>query len=562
MHFSLPSELQKQLIAYDPNLKHLAKEKPVTTKNKPKFPFGKIVGLIPEDIVSTEEFDAAVEGINSRSAEYRYSVFRKDSTTKAILVYFENVWYAWWLPQVKDADYIFGYSYAYRNTPSSIEKCPRSIVQNTNYITEIQCGKAKFIKHQRYITLDYLKNISDSTRNCLLRPANFFRFHQKSTHMYEHGCKVFQDQLSSTIPYWEDSSHPFERLLTTSVIDLAKSKGHFVKNFKELTSQELINVIKLSEADITTPQTHRLLSNGWELVNYKKILHIIDTPYFRSWIQTKFNESINQFKTAIVKQSILNPLNQVSRLLERISFINELWPECPIDYYRTHIDVITEIQSIYVSVSYCNDAKNWLGLNMPVASFFNIITKLREQNRQWSKREETFVFSISEFMDSMRMLQDLLHNNIEVTPPKRWRLTEFHDYLMAETWKIKNENIQLPQDLFPSPISTTISDTKLTFFQPIDTHQLSQWGQAVRNCVGSANNYANGIKKKQHFIVLGTVNNNPQFTVQLTLKNGVLNVEQIKSICNKALTDEEETMYSMGFTDALHKRNAELQSAT
>ena len=64
--------------------------------------------------------------------------------------------------------------------------------------------------------------------------------------------------------------------------------------------------------------------------------------------------------------------------------------------------------------------------------------------------------------------------------PKRWRFQEWHDHLMAETWKIQNPNHDLPQKLFPQPISTDGH----TFFQPIDTHQLAHWGRAVHNCVG------------------------------------------------------------------------------
>ena len=553
MQFSLPHALQQELLSYDPDRKHLAvKKKTDGNKTKPKFPLGKIAGLIPEDIVSIQEFDEAVEYINSQPAPSRYKVFRTNNIVTGILVYFENVWYAWWLPQVKDTDYIFGYAYAYKNTPSSIAKCPRTITENTNYITEIQCGKSKFIRHQRYINIDYLKSISDSTRNTLLKPVYFQRFHEKSSRIYDHALQVFEQQLFSTIPHWTDASHPFERLLATSVVDVAKHKIYFLKHCKELTVVELINQIKLSNKE-------ELISN--DITAYKDILRIIDTPFFRSWIQNKFDKSTEQFKTATEKQDIIKPLKQIEQLFAAVLFINRIWLDCPVDYYRTHINAITEMQYAYTSTTY-EKAIKWFGTNMPVASFFNILTKLHETQRQWSSINERFVFSIYEFTDCIRMLQQLLDNNIEVTPPKRWRLTEFHDYLMSETWKIRNENIKLPQDLFPEPVNTAISGTKLTFFQPIDTHQLSQWGQTVRNCVGSSNNYANGIKKKLHFIVLGMVDNKPHFTVQLKLRNGVLNVEQIKSICNKALTSEEETMYSMGFTDALHKRNAELQSAT
>jgi hypothetical protein len=48
----------------------------------------------------------------------------------------------------------------------------------------------------------------------------------------------------------------------------------------------------------------------------------------------------------------------------------------------------------------------------------------------------------------------------------------------------------------------------MTFIQPINTHQLSSWGRAARNCVGSST-YSNGILKKNHFIILSLKENQP-----------------------------------------------------
>ena len=53
MQFSLPSNLQQELLAYDPKLKALAKQaenkKPA---KKAKYPLGNIPHLIPEMIVT------------------------------------------------------------------------------------------------------------------------------------------------------------------------------------------------------------------------------------------------------------------------------------------------------------------------------------------------------------------------------------------------------------------------------------------------------------------------------------------------------------------------------
>ena len=118
--------------------------------------------------------------------------------------------------------------------------------------------------------------------------------------------------------------------------------------------------------------------------------------------------------------------------------------------------------------------------------------------------------------DTYQMLtQCIAAGRIDNIKPKRWRLQEWHDHLMAETWKITNPNIDLPQKLFPNPMripfndvinhtqsGTLPGDGYFSFFQPHDTHQLAAWGRAVRNCVGGGHGYAEGIKKMKHLITI------------------------------------------------------------
>jgi hypothetical protein len=157
-----------------------------------------------------------------------------------------------------------------------------------------------------------------------------------------------------------------------------------------------------------------------------------------------------------------------------------------------------------------------------------------------------------------RILED--KPDSEFAPPKRWRIEEFHDYVQAENWKIKNPNQSLPQDLFPAPVKIELGSSKWTFFQPIDTHQLGEWGQAVRNCVGNASGYAEGVRKKQHFIVLCLIDGKPQFTVQLEVNNGSMFVKQIVGLSNSRLSSEQQELYTTAFGQALQARESELVS--
>jgi hypothetical protein len=157
-----------------------------------------------------------------------------------------------------------------------------------------------------------------------------------------------------------------------------------------------------------------------------------------------------------------------------------------------------------------------------------------------------------------RILEKEEHKDF--APPKRWRIEEFHDYVQAEAWKIRNPNHALPQDLFPTPVKIQLGSSNWSFFQPIDTHQLGEWGQAVRNCVGNAAHYAEGVRKKQHFIVLCLIDGKPNFTVQLEVNNGLMSVKQIVGMLNSKLTPEQQELYTTAFGMALQARESELVS--
>ena len=115
--------------------------------------------------------------------------------------------------------------------------------------------------------------------------------------------------------------------------------------------------------------------------------------------------------------------------------------------------------------------------------------------------------------------------------------------------------------MFPTPVKIELGSNNWSFFQPIDTHQLGEWGQAVRNCVGNAAHYAEGVRKKQHFIVLCLTDGKPNFTVQLEVSNGLMSVKQIVGLSNTKLTPEQQELYTTAFGMALQARESELVSA-
>ena len=569
MQFQLPTNLQSELIAYDPQLKALARSQKQSTTKKSKYPLGNPVDLIPNDIITAARLQDAIDAINKDPAPGRYREFTKVTSTgtitHAILYHYEQVWYAAWLPpKGKESDYIYGYTYAYKDTATARKVLPRALIMATDDCVSKPSGKSTFITYTQQVTKQDIINGKD-TRNWNV--PSMHRYAQKSQRMYE-PIDRFEKQIEMSIPQWKDSRDIFERFKTTCIAEVLTRDFNIeywksINKFKWLPSVDIIFSF-INNQDVHS--SYNLFSE--DLYGYKSILHILDTPYFRKWIQNKCNESIELFNNpdTDTRISITQPWGMIFHLCKQIKTVHNIWGDkCPLDYYQTNLNALL---SVSYNFSYSKDyACPWLIKHMPVASFFALVNKFYETkkdnmtNYYFTNRIGLYQYPFRELEDTLSMVETILKDKGELAPPKRWRITEFHDYVQAEAWKISNTNEKLPQDLFPTPIKVQHNDEQWTFIQPMDTHQLAAWGQAVRNCVGNATNYAEGVRKKQHFIVLCMIDNKPQFTVQLKVSMGMMTVDQIAGISNARLTEEQRESYTKVFGQALQQREKVLASA-
>ena len=576
MEFRLPTNLQTKLIAYDPQLKALARTQKESTTKKSKYPLGNPVDLIPNDIITADRLQDAIDAINKEQAPGRYREFTKVTTegtiTHAILYHYESVWYAAWLPpKGKEADYIYGYTYAYKDTDTTRKVLPyvlNSAKVNDNCVS-LPSGRCTFVTYTQQVTKQDVIDGRD-TRNWNI--PGVAAYAKKSRRLHE-PINRFEAQVQMSIPQWEDSRTIFERIKTACIADLltrSHNTDYWINRNKSEWLPSIDTVFDFIKQDDTN-SAYNIIDNNCS--GYTDILHILDTPFFRKWIQNKCNESIELFNDPDndAKINIQQPWNTIFHLCKQIYTIHNIWGDkCPLDYYQTNLDALlgVTVDSGYrTKVSY-----PWLVQHMPVASFFTWINKFHETKTTeqrlhngmgYYKSNHTglYVYPFRELEDTLSMVTTVLEDKGELAPPKRWRITEFHDYVQTETWKVFNVNEGLPQDLFPAPIKVQHNDQQWTFIQPIDTHQLAAWGQAVRNCVGNATNYAEGVRKKQHFIVLCMIDNRPQFTVQLKVSNGMMSVDQIAGLSNARLTEEQRESYTKVFGQALQQREEVLASA-
>ena len=573
MQFQLPENLQVELLAYDPTLKQLARTTNAKTKSaKPKFPLGQPYGFVPEDAIKASLMQDAIDLINAEPVERRHHEFKRitgfgpdaKSSTVGILYHYESVWYAAWLPpKGKEQDYVYGFAFAYKDNKTSRDMIPYELnrIQDTQLIPH---GRSNFITYSRVVTR---QNIVDGyDRHMFSIPQLAWK---KGGQMRE-VVKRFRDSLAETIPTWNDSRNGiFGRIKHSNYVKLLEIERYIQECDWNTWKPSVDNVFAIIDGLKGGPHDY-----NWGY--YKPIRHIIDKPFFRKWIQAKCDEVILRLSDTENQSEMIvkHPWNQITTLFEAIGYVNRVWPDCPVDYYQTHINNLLALYNPRWQFE-GNRVSNWLNEHMPVASYFHIVDKHVTQGPELTRtyRMTSTIsnstgltqYYFTEWKDTLQMLHKVLCDretkNETLTPPKRWRLTEFHDYIQGEAWKVENTNHKLPQDLFPAPIKVTLEDQAWTFIQPMDTHQLAAWGQAVRNCVGDAASYADGVRKKKHFIVLAMLDNKPTFTIQLEVDRGMMSVKQIVGTSNARLTDDQQDSYTKAFAQALKLQESRLQSA-
>jgi len=566
MQFKLPSHLQQELLAYDPKLKALVKEeKPKKTTKKAKYPLGNIPHLIPETVVRSALQQDAIDHINNEPAPGRFHSFTKvvdvatpqaRTVTFAIIYHFEQCWYAAWLPQ-RGENYLYGYAYAFKNTATAAKVVPHHIWNSKEHCTEHHSGRGvQTFTYSATVTKQDIINGNDG-RNW--RAMGIASYYQKAREI-NHAIVAFETELMATIPSWSDSRSIFDRIKCTNVLDALDLPTYFTKHVEDknsfkLTVDSLINLLIKSDGNDIYPYMHLRLAS---------IKDIITTPWIKKQLQWELDRSTEEWNNPgnQLRKSIKYGYNAFQHICNSIYFINQIWPDCPVDHYRTYYEELRHVN--LGNLRHNDEMINWLHEHMPVTSFFNILRKFHvseTDSRVSSLSDHDYpIKSFWELNDTFSMIMRILENGKTLEPPKRWRMPDFHDYVQAEAWKIQNKNESLHQDLFPAPVKVSIDGSEWTFIQPIDTHQLAQWGQAVRNCVGSASQYAENIKKRKHFIVLCMIDGNPTFTIQLDVSMGVMNVKQIACVGKRRLDADQEMQYTSAFQQALQSRESELSS--
>jgi hypothetical protein len=514
--------------------------------------------LIPANIIDPADMQSAVDYINGQTARYKYRVFsapyksNQKTVTKAILYYWESIWVAAWLP-VEGEDYLYGISYAISTTNLKRRKSNRiasNRVEMTIDLTTLplkKYGRSDYHVHTQIVTTDTVCHSSSYHWD----PFGVFTYSEKGQHIKHECINIFTEQLSQAIVIKWEGEGLFARIdKKAGSLDSVFSEALRMfpyKTYAELNSDWVPTVANVSP---------RLLKN------LEIPLEIFMKPFIQKELQSVCTKTIEIFNdpAPIKKYEILKLFRRFVTYLEGIKWIHSLWPNTPIDYYQTYKNALSSIEFNTHRMEYLINensyikAKLWIQKHMPVTSMLLIFNKAVQEEELKTGNLVTNL-NIYSLRDTFQMIVQVLEAGLPLEPPARWRLAEFHDHVQAEAWKIINKKENLPQDLFPAPIKIHHKEQTWTFFQPVDTHQLSQWGQAVRNCVGTGG-YAEDVKKRKQFIVLCILDSKPKFTIQLKLNQGLMSVHQIAGIGNARLNDDEKALYTDTFRQALAIRSA------
>jgi hypothetical protein len=535
-----------------------------SNRAKPPAPLGLPDDLFPVDILTEKEQALLSQRINSKESNER--VILEDCRNAHIaILHHEQVWLAAWQYKDSSADYIYGIKVAHKAAASTRSKvplislCREMPLTRCDDMEEIKYGKTIFLTKQALVTKEMI--LSNSTYNGTFMPwRTFINRYTKRGGQKARAMALFTNKIAESIDRWEDDSDIFSRMrMQDNSYDLIYNGryGSDVKNLGRATPEKLVRK-----------------------VNDERITKVMSTPYFSKNLnkiiaefEAKFN-SPNCTKRNQVLSGVTLWLHKVDVLKKFL----DIWPDASLDYCQQVFELAAYHDEIHFGYG-SGPVITWLNKNMQPASYIKIIQKaVTDMQEVWSNNPNVLerastgshwggpTFRLNELADTVNMLNNIWNQqqkegkqSLELAPPSRWRINEFHDYVSSVSFKYSTPNETLPRDLFPQPIRVEEPGQKYSFFQPCDVHQLGAWGKAVRNCVGSADSYRKGIKNKTHFIILVMLNNEPRYTIQATVRNGGLIVDQIADVCNKRLEEDQRSFCELAFGKALQVRTAQIK---
>ena len=595
MQFQLPDQLSLECIKYDETRKKLATPNKPAKKKSP-YPKGNVItlGMIPEDVCPLRKQQEVIDHINQAPASEAVVRLTKpdgvlgEVKIYGVVYYFKHFWVAAWLPNRKDDGYYYGITVAFKDNATarktfhgsmfrSDKTLGAALIPDISHMRSERIGRTDWCVTTQFITQDLIND--GYTSDYYIDPDGNHRasmYGRGSSEAIRNCVHEFRDQLFSNIPQWHNCNRQYWNLWKRTTPE----SNTIYSCLKEMRIHQFFSDLKFEDWQ-HTPDFY--LNRYQKHDSYRCVpKDLLTSKWFRQKVTRAYTQSAAAFNTAdpmkADMQPVYQPFARICRFLYSVIELTALYPDINLDLLKSRYDELLEVEFDFCRYAH-DKSGQWVREHIKPESMLNMIERYRieeiERVTEQSKSRtinsfytddetNTWKFHLSNINDALSMLNQVLNQNtihshddnyVPLNPmPRRWRHQEWHDHLMAETWKIKNPKVDLPQKLFPQPVKAN----GFTFIQPHDTHQLAQWGKAVRNCVGSSS-YAEGIKKFKHLIVLAMLEGKPRYTIQLKIDNGMMHVSQIADVGNKPLDDQQRSQVESAFGNALQQRESQLK---
>jgi hypothetical protein len=561
MQFTVSANLQQRIAKYDPALRSRLKAEAAAQRSAtrgPAYPLGLPVGLIPPEIVPADAFLRALQTINNSPAIRQHEHWLDDDANFKAAVWHVNAGDGRKLWVAAYADPTEGLHLAWAARPGAAslphrlflyEGAPGSNPFDDEAAEILECSRSTFKVRRWYFTE---ASVASDTR--YLHVANIWTVGQdngraacsNSEFIQQTGDRVHRYAKSMLSKSWaEQGSCPFARVQDTWA-----------------------SILRITDAPAGWVPSHSDFLKGT----------LVDTPWFRNQIQGKLNDILAEYDAPVASpHQVRNQWIALRQQCGGLQPITEIWPDASLDHLqalwafseqinrRLSFDNITRANWRYGQSGFRHFGENpviaWIREHLPLATFVHWMRRSAEEHDNcWLSDIHRFNHQLAEYITYGMTWSDEKQRWVgvrELPRPKRLRLADLNRQLEERLWKLKTPDAPLPQDLFPEPVRVTLSDDRVSFFQPNSVHQLAEWGTAVRNCVGNGA-YADRIKKFQNFIVLGMVNGKPTFTIQLSHRDGQLLTDQVVSTSNQSLSADQRLLYQQGMQQALQQQSEAL----
>lgn len=601
MEFTLPNALAAQLRQYDTDHQlQQAEQRRQEAERQRRLgaqyqaqqrlkgnarPLGMPINIIPPDILPSHALERALTIINGLSAEHRHEHWLTDSGQ-----FLAAVWHLT-MPRQHGSCWMAAWANPERNGCYVRVMAKRSCAP---YLTRIKLRQKVQIKGDAVVRLwdaeDSLfpatdEQIASGLWNEVTLPRA--TWWQRTWFFDEKTCAtdpdfLHPDKLIDLTKFWSRRSaaagHTFRDQTALRVLKYcATFLGVNQRDQSPFAACQSTPYLLACEHGYTPPATNEnlahLIANWRPSIEDLQLCERSNAPFFRAHftrrIQTWLQHCDQRPRDLSALETEWKTIVHERKDLEAI---HRLWPDITRDHVQSLFLVSIQGQNIprpYDSHLRVRCLHRALTLCWTSSSGKGFLETPTSRGPSWIRENvpiETWIrWSHPDQRDDLRRALVALEKlaasdeDCDIPRPSRWRLEEVINLFEEQYFLRTTPNVSLPQDLFPAPVKLLRHGTKYTFFQPISAHQLYAWGSAVRNCVGNGS-YADRVKRHQAFIVLAQVDNKPVFTVQLSLRDGKLVVDQLVGVANQRPSLDEQADYQEAMHQALELRAASLAS--